>query len=70
MAYEEGVAAPPTRGSFGEFNSMQKPDVTNTLLCIIVPYLNAQKTQLRNLTNTNNYYTKHKVMKFEVGMAP
>ena len=25
----------------GELNSMQKPDVTKSFLCIIVPYLNA-----------------------------
>ena len=69
-AYEVGVVAPPSTGSFGELNSMQKPDVTNTLSCIIVPYLNAWKTHLRNLININIWFTKHKVMKFEVGMVP
>ena len=39
---------------------MQKPDVTNTLY---VPYLNAQKTQLKNIIN---WYTRHRVTKFKV----
>ena len=53
-AYEGGVAAQPSTGSFGELNSMQKPDFTKTPSCIIEPYLNAQKTELMNFINTNN----------------
>ena len=69
QAYEGDVVAPPSTERFGELNSIQKLDVTNTLSCSIVPYFNARKMQLRNLININNQYTKCKVTKFDVGMG-